>query len=142
MRAQTMYVVVADGGRAKLFLRHPQALQLLQELEPPAAAASSRRQRGRVFESISGTRHYLEPRLDQHARERRAFAEQVAAAINSLYDTGAEYELAIAAPARVLSELRPRLGPTATRSLVQEIAKDLTKATKEDLMDRFGVSRL
>jgi len=123
-------VLVGDGRKA-LFLRnrgtpaHPE-LVLEEEIEqdnPPTRDQGTDRP-GRKHGADGVSRSAIEE-TDQHQRAEQRFAARLA---DTLYEMGhaQRYQaLVIAAPPRMLGDLRAALHPEVRQRLVGEVAKDL-----------------
>jgi protein required for attachment to host cells len=141
MKNPIIWYVIADGARARIVHRQEYASGYTTELElqsteahRPSRAIRSDRP-GRVGESASPARHAIEPRHDPHEEAKRAFAQEVAAALDRI--DGHFDQLVLVAPARILAELRAALSPPLREKLSGEVAKDLTKVPIGELGDHL-----
>ena len=136
--ADTLYVV-ADGGRAR-FIRFTDNHQFrtIRAIESEhihdRSSELGRAPPSRVQESASPTRHGVEPRSDPHDRAERDFARLIAATVNDDQGLGAFDALVLAAPSKVLAELRGALSSNIAQKITGDLAKDLTKISDADLM--------
>jgi protein required for attachment to host cells len=135
--ADTLYVV-ADGGRARFirFTEHHQ-FRTIRAIESEhihdRSSELGRAAPSRVQESASPTRHGVEPRSDLHDRAERDFAKHVAETVNDDHGLGAFDALVLAAPSKVLAELRSALSTKIAEKITGDLAKDLTKVPDADL---------
>ena len=119
--ADTLYVV-ADGGRARFirFTEHHQ-FRTIRAIESEHIHERSsdlgRAPPSRVQESASPTRHGVEPRSDPHDRAERDFAKHIAETVNDDHGLGAFDALVLAAPSKVLAELRSALSSKIAKKL-------------------------
>jgi protein required for attachment to host cells len=136
---QTCWIVVADGGRARIVVRaaHDRGCETIRCIESVARGKRSAQlgseRPGRVSERASGLRHALEPRTDRHEGAKRQFAAVLAEAINRAGKRGEFGSLLLIAPARQLAAIRKRLAPEVVQSIAGTIAKDLTKTPDSEL---------
>lgn len=133
------YILVADGARARLFLRnglHP-ALELLQETDDPAAHMRARElvsdRPGRTFPVGSGG-NSTGPKEDAQDREKEAFARRLTKDLDAACERGRFERLVLIAPPTTLGELRAHLGAAARKLVTAEIGKDLTQAPVPELL--------
>jgi protein required for attachment to host cells len=135
--ADTLYVV-ADGGRARFirFTEHHQ-FRTIRAIESEhihdRSSELGRAAPSRVQESASPTRQGVEPRSDPHDRAERDFAKHVAETVNDDHGLGAFDALVLAAPSKVLAELRSALSTKIAEKITGDLAKDLTKIPDADL---------
>jgi protein required for attachment to host cells len=139
MKPPRIWIITADGARARFFLKEGRNLSEIPEARmdephPPSRKMGSDKP-GRAFESASPSRSATSPRVDLHQEAEDNFAREVAGILTQ----GAhEYDriLLIAAP-RTLGVMRPHL--VQMESILDEIPKDLThldaKALGEALED-------
>jgi protein required for attachment to host cells len=137
------WVLVADGSRARLFVRQPDGSlspALDQELIgtnlPSREIASDRP--GRTFDSGGQSRHAKEPPTDPARHAQAEFAREVALLLDGRRKAHAFDRMVVVAPPRFLGELRSFM-PQQLRDLVAaEIAKDLTKSPPHELQRHLG----
>ncbi len=144
-REKKTWIVVADGMHAR-FLRCAADGTLTSAVEPelydPLVHGHSRDLKsdhpGRAFDTGSGARHAMEPRRDPHVYEKHLFAQRVAHLINVAAAHKEFDRLVIAAPPKMLGELRAELDQQAARLVVAEIDRDLIKTPKSELLAHFA----
>ena len=135
--ADTLYVV-ADGGRARFirFTEHHQ-FHTIREFESEhiheRSSELGHTPPSRVQESASPTRHGVEPRSDPHDRAERDFVRHIAETVNNDHGLSAFDALVLAAPSKVLAELRSALSTKIVEKITGDLAKDLTKVPDADL---------
>jgi protein required for attachment to host cells len=126
------FVFVGDGRKA-LFLRNDgdakfpnlKTERVFTDLNPPTHEQGTDRP-GRSFSSVGAGRSSVEP-TDWHDLEEHRFADQVAAALESVVRERKVKTLVIVAPPRTLAELRRVIHADVKKCIVAEIDKDLTK---------------
>jgi protein required for attachment to host cells len=138
-----VWIVVADGGRARLLgvTGDRRGLTVLREM---TSVDSHRRTQnlisdrpGRSLKSAASTCHAIAPRDDAHEQARQRFVNQVAVML--IEDNRARQfdELILIVPSDVSGQLRHALDD-ATRARVREtLVKDLTKAALPDILERL-----
>ena len=139
-RTKDIWVMVTDSGRARLFIADEHVTGLIPAELPELSVEVHHYARdlksdhpGRSFSLAGGgARHAIEPRHDYHKLEKHDFAAAVAHALNRAYASGEFNQLVLVAPPRTLGELRKMLGDSV-QARMQVIAKDLTKATVDQL---------
>lgn len=133
-----LWVLVADGARARLLRRAARAGRLEVVWEDASADAREKASElttdrpGRAFESAaSGRRSAMAPRTDPKRHAKETFAARVAARVaRELPETG---KLVLVAAPATLGELRTRLGPDLLHRVTHQIDKDLTAVTAEEV---------
>jgi protein required for attachment to host cells len=138
MKQEKLGYVVADGGRAKLVLRHGSGrYETLTELHGEHLHRPRLDSRTRVFERFGNARSAVGDLGDQRAGVVQAFVAEVDEAVEKAVAEGAFNRFVLAAPPRVLGALRARLKPELQRRVVCEFPKDLTKLPEAELHQRL-----
>ena len=128
------FVFVGDGRKA-LFLRNegdemfPNLVteRVFVDDNPPTHEQGTDRP-GRAFPSAHATiGHSAVETTDWHEIEKDRFAQRVSAALEDVVRKRAAPALVIAAPPRILADLRHALHPDVKARIVAEIDKDFTK---------------
>jgi protein required for attachment to host cells len=141
-----VWIVVADGGKARVLARHgshgplePASNLCFAEAEArlPTREIGAERP-GRVHESADTARHAMEPRVDWHRFAKEQFARSIATALEAAAQKKLYEELVIVAPPQALGDLRRALGRHAKAMLTAEIAKDLTNLPDHELPAHLG----
>ena len=134
---KTEWILVADAAEARILERrsrravpaelaafcHPEAHLREQDLVSD--------KRGRSFDSRGEGRHAMEPRTTQQRHEAMRFAKRLADELEraaSQFDT-----LTIIASPELLGLLRKELHTTVRQRLTREIAKNLAKASPDEI---------
>lgn len=144
MKKTTTWVLVADGGRARILHNDGPGRGLLPvaghhyetELPPDRELRSDRP--GRTFESADSSRHGISPPTDYHRLEKERFIERLAGIVDDAARTGEYDRLVIVAPPQALGVLRQALGKHASAKLAGELNKDLTDQNPEQVASRLG----
>ena len=138
-KAPVTWIVIADGGRARLVARRDAEPRYatLRELMSVAEQAPSRElgtdRPGRSKESATTARHAIEPRSDPHELAKQAFAREVAKVLNEANAAGEFDRIVLVAPPHVAAALRRALGKPVEAKIAAELAKDLTKIPDHEL---------
>jgi protein required for attachment to host cells len=139
MKQPKTWYLIADGGRARVVERRQEgrgwetilAMDATDRLAPTHALDRDRP--GRAGESMSPARHAIEPRVDAHQERKHAFITAVIAAVAEKAGKRRCDGLVLVAPDRILHELRTGLGEELKRKVTDEIERDLTKVSDNDL---------
>jgi len=133
------WVLVADGARARIFLRNKSNLEnamgqdfVGENLKESALGTSKP---GRDFESSYSGRHAYEPRTDWHQHQKNLFAKELCDILKKANENSEFDELVIIAPPKTLGDLREHLTKQASLKVTAEIPKDITKYTPVELMN-------
>ena len=139
------WILIADAHRARCFQRRP-ADQSLTELadfvhavsrmgdEPRGSDISGDAGKGHGRTGHAGTQ--FEPHTEAHAKERAAFAKQLAQYLNDGVATQRCNAIVLIATSPMLGELRPCLNSAAAKVLRRSVAADLTHYAGPELKER------
>jgi protein required for attachment to host cells len=145
--ARNIWVVVADGARARFFAPDKEMRKLQPAgpagIESPAEERYSRDLKsdrpGRSFGSArSGVRHAIEPKHDYHKMEKHKFTVRLAELLDQAAQRDAFDSLVLVAPRRSLGELRNVLPERVKARVRHELGKDLTADTPSELWKKLG----
>jgi protein required for attachment to host cells len=137
----TTWVLICDGARGRILANDGRGtgLREIESAENDKASAPTRDlgtdRPGRTFDSTGGGRHAMASPVDRHRFEKTQFTKEMAAIINAAALENGFDHLVLAAPPRVLGDLRQALRPQAAKKIVGEINKDLTQIALHDLGD-------
>jgi protein required for attachment to host cells len=144
-KSEHIWVVVTDGAQAR-FLRPDHKASELLPAGPPEMTSSEAKTRssdlksdrpGRSFSSSrSGQRHAIEPKHDHHKMEKHKLSAAVVDVLDRACSKHDFEDLIIVAPRRSMGEIRALLPERVRNCLREEIAKDLTKASPGELLNR------
>lgn len=131
--------MVADGARAR-FLRlnglksgaEKIEGQLFERHSPPSRVIMSDRP-GRTFDSKGHGRHAIQPRSDAHEYAEKQFLGDVIRQLHEAFESGAFDDLIVMSPPRALGIIRDKLPERLSKRVVQEISKDMTKNSDEEI---------
>ncbi|MBW0368067.1 host attachment protein [Ensifer adhaerens] len=132
------WVLACDGGRA-LMMRNAGDSELLNLIViesvanpgAPARMLGSDRE-GTVFQSVGRARSKVE-QTDLHRQAEERFVANVAARISALVRNEGIKRLVLAAPPRVLGQLRTELDPHTRSAISAELGKDLVNLEVADI---------
>jgi protein required for attachment to host cells len=134
-----MWIIIADASRARLFSipPHRRSLDPVRTLENPLGRAHSHELGGdvpgRLHKGMTGIGSAFQPHTDQHAAEVRHFVQELVDVLQAAFDKRQYDELAIAAPARLLGQLRAALGPQLKKCLKASVARDAVRMSVRQL---------
>jgi protein required for attachment to host cells len=124
-----MWVLVADDGVARVYIRTGQHLRIRSEIFPPSVPLDEELANdtvGRNANSATGQRHKYEPSMNESRQDELEFAREICFWINkSAQDDEFERIVVIAAP-KMLGMLRPGFSAVVQDRIIAEINKDLT----------------
>ena len=143
MRAVQTLVIVANEGRARILENAGigKGLTVLQEIDKtqfddtlvrysdaPGRSSAARGMAGHVMDRVQSERDQM----------REAFAQHVLDTAETLWSKRGYDRLAMAAPPKMLGNLRRGLTAAMKKALVADLDKDLLALTPAKLVDRFG----
>jgi protein required for attachment to host cells len=141
-KRKRIWVVVADGASAQILTENADRAGFVavrgQRLSNAGAKGHARDLKsdrpGRAMNSDRlGTRHAIEPHHDYHKMEKHKFAAQLAKLLEHARVQDKFDELILVAPRRSLGELRTLLPEGVLARVRREVAKEMTKTTRDDL---------
>ena len=133
MKEETVWILVADGARARILSRKDDGsgLALAQESvfshDVRRASELGTDRPGRVGESANPSHHAVTPKGDWTRRGKEEFARELADALEVKAEHGGFDRLILVAPPRMLGDLRGHLGERTRARLAGELNKDLTE---------------
>jgi protein required for attachment to host cells len=139
MRPKKTWVLIADGGHAKVFETEGPASELapVGDMMLTAVLPASRDiladRPGRSFESQGRARHAMENRSDPHRELKRAFAKKVCETLATKLAEQRFERLVLVAPPATLGDLRVELPKVVVARVVAELAQDLVKIPDKEL---------
>ncbi len=122
-------VVVADGGKARLFRNagHGQEVRLHEDAHlTPQSLANEGPSSSRPEEQT--------PRQTNEA----TFAKQLVRRLDAMRQQGAHDHLVLAADPQTLGQMRDAMSKAVADSIVFSVAKDLTNHPAQDVADALG----
>jgi protein required for attachment to host cells len=144
MPKRKLWVVVADGARARIFRANGETHRLEpvhEELYEPARMKGAdllADRPGRTFDrSRDQGRHAMEPDTDPKRVEKEKFAFRLADLLEDALNRDQYAELVLAAAPRMLGDLRDTLSPRVRERIVAELDKDLTTLPQPELEERL-----
>lgn len=144
VRKIVTWVIVADGGRARVFVNDGVG-KGVHELEDRAFVGTRRQNAdieadkpGRTFDSAGQGRHAMEPRTDPKQHEEREFLREVVGWLGKHGQKNDFDRLVLIAAPRALGDLRDLLPKQLADKVVGEIAKDLTRSDAAGIEGHLG----
>ena len=131
MSKGTTWYVVADGGKARILTLDDGKMRTLSSFDNSGHGDTD-------VDPSAGTSQLKAPRSDPHDQAKGHFAKQVAAKLNEAVRTGMIDEIALAAPAHVLHDIREALDKAATSKLGKTLSKDFANTPDSELAARFA----
>jgi len=138
----TVWIVVADAARARIFACNGRACQGLHEAEALSHNESRAQNRelvsdrpGRSWSSASGdARHAMQESTDPAVTERNRFARHLAERLKSAQHEGIYKHLVIVAAPSFLGALRETLDSGVAKAISVEVAKNVTKVERPEAL--------
>lgn len=139
MKTLRTWILIADGARARILENngpdhHLQAIEGLQFSSDHSATHElvSDRQ-GRSFSSIGPGRSAIEGHSDPHRELKTAFARHLAEILDRELAQGRFHRLILVAAPATLGDLRHAISPHVQKTIVGEVASDLTKTPNGEI---------
>ena len=143
MKGKRIWVVVADGARARFFLAN-QGGRILGPALDKVLVADKRPSRelvtdkpGRTKDRAAFGRHAMEPPTDPHEQEQIDLARKVAHLLDEERAKGHFDEVALVAAPRMLGHIRAALSNEVRKMIRTEVAKDFSKLDERELKERL-----
>jgi protein required for attachment to host cells len=138
MKQKTKWVLVADGARARIFVKNSQGIEsatsqdfVAENLKESDLGTAKP---GRTFESSNSARHAYASHTDWHQNQKNLFAKELCNILEKATEKKEFDELILVAPSKSLGELRAHLNKQTALKVTAEIPKDVTKFTEPELM--------
>lgn len=134
-----IWILVADSSRARIYaadsgLKEMEEVQGLTHPESRMHAQTMTTELpGRMSASAAGSRHTFEDHTPVKEQEKDEFAREVAEALEKGRRQGDYHKLAVIAAPDFLGVLRQHLSAQVRKLVVEEVNKNLTKGTLEDI---------
>ena len=144
MKASKLWLLIADGGRARVLSnsgpgRGVVAVPgLVFSADLPLSHDIGADRPGRSFESSGKTRHAMEPHSDPHQQLKHTFVAGLVDMLEKNLEQGKFDRLVIAAPQSVLGMIRPAISDRLRDVIAAEVDKDLTKVPNHEVAARLA----
>jgi protein required for attachment to host cells len=146
MKATTTFVLVIDGGRAKVFRNDGpgRGLEPVEDMARERVGGHHARdlgsdRPGRGFAKAGAhARHSFEPKVPLNRAEEHTFFAEVVAALEAARRAKRFNRLVVVAPPRVLGEIRDLMPKTLDSTVLGEVRRDLTRAKLADVTKHVG----
>jgi protein required for attachment to host cells len=139
MKPKKTWVLIADGGHAKVFESEGPASGLTPvsdmvfSVDLPANRDILTDRPGRDYESHGRSRHAMENRSDPHRQLKRDFAKKLGGILETKLVEKRFDRLVLVAPPVALGDLRDVLPKAVQAKVVAELAHDLVKTPHHEL---------
>ena len=138
IKQKKTWVLVADGTRARLFIKKFKAIEHLMGHDLVGDNLRDSEiymdKPGRSFESANPTRHAYQPRTDWHDYQKQLFAKEICSVLEKAHEQDEFDELIIITPAKMLGNIRNYLGKQILPKIAAEISKDISKLSDHELL--------
>ena len=133
---KTMWIVVADGARARIFKKNGQGWVSATGIDYASENLKDKDMiTDRAGRFANNSPHSYEPSVDHHQRGKSLFIKGVCDILN---DSESQYdELVIVSPPRVIGDLREHMSKKSKAKVRSEIQKDLTQLSVGELIDHL-----
>lgn len=135
------WIVVADRTVTRIFERvgRRDELRLKQQFDHPEGRLKTGElmadKGGRADSSTRAGGHALSTETSPREHELSRYIDSVADHLNRSYHCGEYQQLCIIAPPHVLGLMRSKLQPVVTRSVTDEIPKDLSELSDKQILE-------
>jgi len=138
MKSTRTFVILANEHEAR-FLENDGPGKGLSEMIGLEAGEGTRyaERPGRSQGAPGGARHGFDRSESEREQDRKAFAAEVAEAAAARWAEGGFDRAVLAAPPKMLGELRSGLEAGLTAAMVGDLDKDLLKISSADLPEHF-----
>ncbi|MFN0194661.1 MAG: host attachment protein [Aestuariivirga sp.] len=139
MKSARVWIVVADGARARVYERIGKGAamtaieRMTLEEKHPRSSELGRDRPARVKESASPTMHGIEPGRDLHEAAEEEFIKRFSASLTAEWNKGSFDEVILVAAPRALGYLRAALPSALRKVATAEFAKDMTRSKPDEI---------
>ncbi|WP_343081722.1 host attachment protein [Ostreiculturibacter nitratireducens] len=144
MKPVRTLIVVADEEAARFLINEGVGKGLqeicvvsISQLDEGTLEFADRPGRSSAGSKVVG-RHGMDPRTDLEENNRAKFASHVIEALDQEWKAAKADRLVVAAPPKMLGELRSRLSGAPAAALAGDLAKDLVNVPLNDLPGHFA----
>ncbi len=144
MKGKNIWIVIADGARARFFKANG-ALKNVSPALNEELIADRRASReinadrpGRTKDRMAQGRHAYEPPTDPHENEQAELAREVARLLDAERKKRSFDELFLIAPPKMLGRLREAMNAETRRLVVREVDKDFSKLALHEIPARLA----
>lgn len=144
MKPTKTCIIVADGAHARAYLNDgpgrgiSELSQYTRDIDLKANRDIDADRPGRTFDSSGQGRHAMESPTDSKRHARSEFARELAGKINAAMTAGEFDRLVLIAAPATLGDLRQHLSKQSSDNIHGEIAKDLTRASIQEILAQVG----
>lgn len=142
MKAKIIWILVADGAHARIVRQteaeakagdRGQVDDLVFEIDHKQLRDIMSDRPGRSFASEGARRSAMEYHSDAVLAQKTRFAATLLEDLAQRHAAGEFEQLVIVAESRMLGLIRRKLSPALRQTVIGEIAKDLTKLSRQEL---------
>ena len=144
----SQWVLVADGGHARLFgcvSEYVQLQQIMHWSHPhPLTHEQGTDKPGRTFESATTMKHAYEPKIDWHERQKIDFFKTLSQIIIKAYARKEFKKITLVCPAHLVGSLRDtihthssKIQPPLNMEDIKVVAKDYTHLNKDEIQRKL-----
>lgn len=143
MKAKRTLVLVADGGRARIFenLGPGKGLHQVENIDETSELAANRNllddRPGRSYESQGAMRHAHE-QTDRHQELEHRFIEGLLERLDGLRAEDKFDRLIVVAPPKVLGDIRKIIPKELSKIVSAELARDLTRTPTDEIVEHLA----
>ncbi len=143
MKAKITWILVADGGQARVFENDGPGKGLAQVKGLSSEEKHLRDQDivtdrpGRTFSPSGSGQSGIQPRSDPVEQRETRFVQGLARMLHEKLAAGAFDRLIIAAAPTALGDIRPALSASVNKTIVGELHKDLTNTPTNQIAAHF-----
>ena len=144
MKKAVTWILIADGARARLVVNantndgYKQVIDtdFIADNRPSHDMGTERP--GRTHNSTGSVRHAMQPPVDPHREEKRHLAQRVNMFLEEQLQQKAFERLIVIAAPKTLGDLRGSFSNPLQAMVVEEIDKDLTMFSLNELQDKLS----
>ncbi len=141
LNKETNWLVVADGGQARIFTyvgRYKQLQQLIHLSHPhPLTHEHGPDRPGRTFESATIHKHSYEPKTDWHEHEKLNFLEVIVQIIVKSHQKQEFKKITLVCPPHLIGGLRDKVCKYLKEEEINLVNKDFTHLNKEEIYKKL-----
>lgn len=132
------WVLVADGGEAKILTHFENGYQVIEHIKSPFQHIPSKDISTDKDGNFYSTSHHSKGNSGElHQQTESKFIAELADLLEKKYYAGRFNKLTLIMPPKALGEIRQNIDKNIKASVKQEIAKDLTQIPEQELLIRL-----
>ncbi len=133
------WVLVADGGKAKILTHYDKSFQVIYQVESPNQRTPSKDMSTDKDGNFYANKHHSKGNsADLHELAESRFIAELSGLLEKQYHAGKFFELSLVMPPKALGKMRQCLGKNIRAAVNKEYAKDFSHFPEKELFNKLS----